>query len=215
MPVDAPTGLGQLRGLHLPARADTGAGLAVPALAALGEARARNMLRHWLRRQGAAMPDTESLTEALHQLLTAKAEAAVCVKVDERFSLRRYRDVAYLVEAMPEPWPLTWQGETELPWGGGRLVFRRTFGEGISAARLAAAPVTLRLRQGGDRLRPDPKRPSRSLKNLLQESAVRPWQRERLPCLCCGDELVWVGGLGVEAGWQCAVGEAGLQVEWL
>ena len=197
------------------ARAASGEGLAVLALGELGEARARNLLRHWLRTLGAAMPDTESLTEALHQLLTAKAEAAVCVKVDERFTLRRYREVAYLVEAAPEALPLTWQGEAELPWGGGRLVFHPGLGEGISAARLAAAPVTLRLRQGGGRLRPDPKRPSRSLKNLLQESAVRPWQRKSLPCLCCGDELVWVAGLGIQAEWQCGAGEEGVMVEWV
>ncbi len=196
------------------ARAASGEGLSVAKLTELGEARARNLLRHWLRKLGAGMPDTESLKEALHQLLTAKAEATVCVKVDARFTLRRYRGVAYLVETVPQPLPQPWQGEAELPWAGGRLVFRQNIGEGISAARLAASPVTLRLRQGGDRLRPDPERPSRSLKNLLQESAVRSWQREILPCLCCGDALVWVAGLGIQAEWQCRADEAGVLLDW-
>lgn len=196
-------------------RAAAGSGLSVAQLGELGEARARNLLRHWLRKLGAGMPDTESLTEALHQLLNAKAEATVCVKVDGRFTLRRYREVAYLVETVLQPEPVSWQGEAELPWAGGRLVFRCSFGEGISAARLATGEVLIRLRQGGDRLRPDPKRPSRSLKNLLQESAVRPWQREVLPCLCCGHQLVWVVGLGIQAEWQCGADEAGVLVDWL
>jgi tRNA(Ile)-lysidine synthase len=77
-----------------------------------------------------------------------------------------------------------------------------------------AHPVTIRLRQGGERLRPDCKRPRRSLKNLLQEASLPPWEREALPLLFSGEHLVWAPGIGVDCDFQAAAGEPGLVVKW-
>jgi len=77
---------------------------------------------------------------------------------------------------------------------------------------LQQAPVTLRLRSGGEALRPHPKAATRSLKNLLQEHNVPPWLRERLPLLYCGDELVCVVGVAVSAAYQASQNEIGVLV---
>jgi tRNA(Ile)-lysidine synthase len=47
----------------------------------------------------------------------------------------------------------------------------------------------------------------------LQEHHVPPWQRERLPLLYCGDELVSVVGVVVAAGFHASNSEPGLVVE--
>jgi tRNA(Ile)-lysidine synthase len=78
---------------------------------------------------------------------------------------------------------------------------------------LQSAPVTLRLRNGGETLRPHATAATRSLKNLLQEHRVPPWRRERLPLLYCGDELVSVVGVAVAAGFHASDSEPGLVVE--
>jgi tRNA(Ile)-lysidine synthase len=109
---------------------------------------------------------------------------------------------------------VSWNGELALPWGDGRVSFVRRSGKGISRRLLAAAPVFLRVRQGGERLRPDARRPARTLRNLLQEAAVPPWERARLPLLCCGERLAWVAGLGVDAAFACAAGEEGVELLW-
>jgi tRNA(Ile)-lysidine synthase len=109
---------------------------------------------------------------------------------------------------------VSWNGELALPWGDGRVSFVRRSGKGISRRLLAAAPVFLRVRQGGERLRPDARRPARTLRNLLQEAAVPPWERARLPMLCCGERLAWVAGLGVDAAFACAAGEEGVELLW-
>ena len=57
-------------------------------------------------------------------------------------------------------------------------------------------------------------RPSRTLKNLFQEAGIPPWERDRLPLLYCGEDLVWVPGLGIAAGYRAAKGCAGLLPEW-
>jgi tRNA(Ile)-lysidine synthase len=99
-------------------------------------------------------------------------------------------------------------------WAGGELRLRRMRGRGIDAARLGRARMTLRARAGGERLQLEAGRPRRTLKNLFQEAGIPPWRRERLPLLFCGEELVWVPGLGVAAGWRAARGATGVVPEW-
>jgi tRNA(Ile)-lysidine synthase len=72
----------------------------------------------------------------------------------------------------------------------------------------------VRLRTGGERLQPDAHRPRRTLKNLFQEASVPPWERERLPLLFCGKDLVWAPLLGVDAGYRAAKNGAGIVPEW-
>jgi tRNA(Ile)-lysidine synthase len=81
-------------------------------------------------------------------------------------------------------------------------------------ARLREGPVTIRVRRGGERLQLDARRPRRSLKNLLQEARVPPWQRERLPLIFCGGELVWAAGIGVDCAYSSAHDEAALRPQW-
>jgi tRNA(Ile)-lysidine synthase len=53
------------------------------------------------------------------------------------------------------------------------------------------------------------------VRNLLQEAGLPPWERERLPFLYVGNELVAVAGLGVDAGFRAATGESGFLPLWL
>ena len=196
----------------------SGAGLSITRLCGLSVARGRNLLRHWLLQNRVAMPDARYLFEIHRQLLEAGSDAAVVMRLGRkgrRLDIRRYRGVAYLVPETPPPAACTWLGEPELDWVGGRLLFGEAEGAGIRAKRLGESPVVIRPRQGGEHFRPDARRPERSLKKLLQESAIPPWRREVLPCLWCGEELVWVAGLGVALGWQCEPGERGWTADWL
>ena len=109
---------------------------------------------------------------------------------------------------------MPWQGEVELQWPalGQVVAFSRVKGMGIDFSKLQLAPVTLRLRSGGESLRPHAKAANRSLKHLLQEHRIPPWLRERLPLLYCGDELVSVVGVAVSANFQAGQNETGLMV---
>jgi tRNA(Ile)-lysidine synthase len=72
----------------------------------------------------------------------------------------------------------------------------------------------VKLRSGGERLQPDARRPRRTLKNLFQEAGVPPWERERLPLLYRGDDLVWAPKLGIDSRYQSAPERAGWVPEW-
>jgi tRNA(Ile)-lysidine synthase len=182
-------------------------------LSQLGEIstpRARNLLRYYLVANGVAV-QRERLCEALEQMLGARADAAPCVDFGAS-SLRRFQGHARLVPNAPiETAAWVWRGEAELDLGtAGALEFRAATGAG---ARLLGN-VTVALRQGGERLRPHAGRPTRSLKNLLREAGIPPWERERLPLLYVDGRLAWAAGIGADAEFQAAPGEAGWLISW-
>jgi tRNA(Ile)-lysidine synthase len=193
--------------------------LDVAALAALSEARARNLLRVYLQSQGAPLPDTARLNEMLHQLLSAGSAARVAIRW-RGFVLRRYRQRVWVeLDRKPPPpgWQRVWRGESrlELPELSAVVEFLPASGEGVRLSALEGGQLVLRLRRGGERLRPDCRRPRRSLKNLLQEAGMPPWLRERLPLLCHDETVIAVPGLGVDCAWQAGEGEAGVVVRLL
>ena len=194
------------------AAAISGDRLDCAALAALSDARARNLLRHFIETRGHAMPSARRLNEALHQLRDARRDARVCLKLGHA-ELVRFRGGATLVPPAPA-WvePVRWQGEAQLhvPAAGVAVQFDAVVGAGLKRAVLESVVVTLGVRQGGERLRLHPGGPHRSLKNLLQEHAIPPWQRDRLPLLWCDEHLVWAAGIGLDADALAGPGEAGV-----
>ena len=180
---------------------------------AAAELDARALLRAYLKGKGLRAPSEAKLVEMLKQL-GAKSAAIE----HDGVLFRRYRNKLF-AETNKQPAvfkPQVWNGESRLtlPAIGGELRFRRTRGRGIDARLLESRPVQIRLRSGGERLRLDARRPRRTLKNLFQEAGVPPWQRDRLPMLYCGDALVWVAGLGVDADFVSAGRAPAILPDW-
>jgi tRNA(Ile)-lysidine synthase len=192
--------------------------LAVAALRRHTGARARNLLRWFLDRHGAAMPNADRLAELLRQAVTAKEGARVRVELASH-DLYRWRGGLHVVPRWPpvsllaRPWRRA--RRTSVPELGGALLMERGKGRGIALARLAQHPVAVRARAGGERFRPDADRPRRTLKNLFQERGVPPWERDRLPLLHCGSDLVWVPGIGIDCAYQAAPGEPSVCPAWV
>ena len=189
-------------------------------LSKLSSARTKNLLRYVFAQQGATLPSTVKLDEILRQLLSSRPDAKLHLTFGNT-EVRCFKGVVHLRPASAsskssEEWQLAWQGEKQLVIAslGGAIHFTHKKGKGISLEKLMAHPVTIRLRRGGERLRPDCKRPRRSLKNLLQEASLPPWEREALPLLFSGEHLVWAPGIGVDCDFQAAAGEPGLVVKW-
>ena len=190
--------------------------LDISLLRPLSHPRARNLLRYFLHKQGAPMPQAVQIDEMLCQLLNARQDASVCIDFGG-WQVRRYQGKIYAFPALADiddGLVVPWQGESELPWPAlnRNIVFGRVQGLGVDFSKLQRAPVTLRLRNGGESLRPHPDAANRSLKNLFQEHRVPPWLRERIPLLYCGDELVSVVGVAVSAEYQAKRNENGLLV---
>ena len=199
-------------------RAVTENKLVLAELRRIGVARAKNLVRWLLLQQGDAAPEADRLQEGLRQLFQARDDASVRVVLGA-CELRRYAGCAYLLRSLAEaPAQLRrdWDGKRvwPLPELGGALHFTRVPGAGLDCALIGKRGLSVRLRQGGEKMRLRPGGSTRSLKNLLQEARMPPWERERLPLIYCGDTLVAVPGLGVASGWQASSDEAGWLISW-
>jgi tRNA(Ile)-lysidine synthase len=199
-------------------RCGGGTALDIPVLRRLGEARAKNVLRHWCETRGIEPLSAARTTELLRQLRESRADARFS-DAGPGWTFLRYREKLYLrraSETVERSLREVWDGANALPLLslGGVLKFKPEEGRGLSLASLRAGSVTVRLRQGGERLRLDIKRPRRTLKNLFQERGIPPWRRDCLPLIFCGDELVCVPGVGDACEFRAKPGEAGLIVTW-
>ena len=196
----------------------TAGGIEISSLRRLSAPRAKNVIRHFLGLHGVTMPNAARLDESVRQLQSQRAMRTT-IDLGEHLLRRHANELRVVAKtlSLPGGYCHEWHGESRLrlPELGGTLVLKKCRGSGISLARLAGAPVTVRLRQGGERLQLHPQRPRRSLKNLLQESRIPPWERARLPLLFCGDELVWAAGIGVGCRFQAEPGDASVQPLWL
>lgn len=192
--------------------------LDVAKLCSLSIARSKNLLRHYLAAQGAPVPGSARLEEMRHQLCQARSDAAIHLVLGE-WEIRRYRGRVYAFPAPPKPpteFQAQWNGETslEFPELNGLLCFQAGIGQGLNPKKLRQNTVHIHLRRGGESIQPDAARPRRTLKNLLQELTIPPWQRDLLPLLFCGEELVCVPGVAIAHEYRVRPDEEGVSVSW-
>lgn len=180
--------------------------LSVAALASIPSNRIDQVLRHWISIHGCKMPTTARLAEMRKQLLTAAHDARVAVHHDGAI-LHRYREHLSMEKATTcpaLPTEFVWRGEPAVtfPEFAGRLVFAQVAAHepGIPALRLLERTLTLRLRQGGEKLKLAANRPTRDMKHHYQSLGVPYWQRETLPFVWCDSALVFAAGVGMDAG---------------
>ena len=183
----------------------------------LSEARINNCLRWWLSQNSLQMPSQQQLQQITQQLMHAKSDARIKLKVSAELSLRRYQNRAYLVQDLPSTPPINmlWQGEDiiDLP-NKTQLIFSKKMGEGISLRKIENATLFIKFRDGNERFLPQLGRPKRSLKVILQNHAMPPWQREQLPLIFLDKTLVIIPNIGVDASLQANKDEMGLKVSW-
>ena len=192
--------------------------MSLQTLASLSMPRANNLVRWWLAQNQLTMPSTLVLQQIVQQLLGAKADAAIQIKVSYSLTVRRYQGCAYLVpdSTVSVPINLLWQGEESvtLP-DNSRLIFIQKLGEGFALNRVKNIKLRIKNRVGGERFKPELGRPYRSLKQVLQTHAMPPWQREQLPLIFMDETLVIIPNVGVDANLQANTDEMGLVVNWL
>ena len=188
------------------------------ALAALGGARARNLLRWFLRRQGLRAPSAARLAAMLRQLTEAAADARVAIAHDGA-TIGVHRGWIAVHRGPVPAWEAVWRGEPETRCcRTARWSFPPSTAaggdHGIATAALAGRPLVARPAGGGERLRLAAGRPRRALTDLWREAGVPPWARAAWPLLFCGDELAAVPGLGVAPAFAARDGAAGHAVAW-
>ena len=198
------------------ARVDQGAPgpLKVERLRQLNRLRALNLLAFHLRRHEVQISGRDQLQELLRQLSEAASDRQLCFQVGG-MEVRRYRGEVCFVPALANiPGTLEWSGESIVSWGAETITIKAGASMGVRDESLKGKPVRFLSRRGGEKIRLRPDGPCRPLKDLLREAGIAPWQRDRIPLMYCGSDLVWVPGIGIAAGYQCTSAETGVLLEF-
>jgi len=180
------------------------------------QARATNALRRWLSKNGLAYPSEERLTAWWSELTQARLDAKLQWDHDQCV-IRLWRGHLSITQDMNTQ---AKGKEREKEKTEGEWTFKKVPANskkpGIAKDRFEQAKqkglINTMAREGGEKFKVDLKRPRKSLKNLYQEAAIPPWQRD-VPLLYIGEELVAVAGIGISADWQTTEGPR-VTLEW-
>ncbi|MEP6657708.1 MAG: tRNA lysidine(34) synthetase TilS [Betaproteobacteria bacterium] len=189
--------------------------VAFAALAAAHGARARNLMRWFLRQHDLAPPPSARLDAIMAQCLHARRDSRVAIRHDGAEMGMHRGWVVVHASAVVEAFAVRWKGEPALALPGGTLLFGGTQGQGLALDRVTAMPVWLRSRGGGEHLQLATNRPRQSIASLLQTKGVPWWERSRWPLLWCGGEVAAVPEVGVDIGFQAGPGASGYLLRWV
>lgn len=188
--------------------------LEISALLTLSRPRRHNLVRYWLKAQGAVLP-SEKIIAQLFQALE-RYDAAQNTRISwgddqDRWALGTYDDVLWLMPdiAASKPLSAVWKGEEitlALPQGLGQILITpevtdpevtdsRVTDDGQALYIEPGEPLTVRWRESGDQFRPLG-RPNKRLKKWFQEWGVPQPLRPYWPVITQGLEILAVPDFG-------------------
>ncbi|MFC1748601.1 tRNA lysidine(34) synthetase TilS [Pseudomonadota bacterium] len=168
--------------------------LKIGCLTELSVSRLKNLLRYWIALNGLPLPSDIKLQHVMGDVIPAAQDKMPCVKW-RGAEVRRFDGCLYAMPPMPSIDPCT-----VIPWNDLDSVLELPDGRklrlvGQKAEVLIQGGVSVRFRQGGEQIIPAGNKHHKNLKQLFQEHRVPSWERERVPLLFVGEELVVVVGV--------------------
>lgn len=166
------------------------------------------VLRQWLALFGLKSPSKAILTNIVEQVVLARQDACPTITVCDHL-VKRYRQRLFCMSQ--NSWPkfgqvVSWpNGQTLQSLGNGISVICQVGEEGIDRHLWLFSCITLRPRQGGEKLKLPGRSGQHELKKLYQEAAVPPWERDARPLIYLDDRLAAVSGLWIDE-WALAKG---------
>jgi tRNA(Ile)-lysidine synthase len=175
---------------------------------ALNPALREPLLDHWLHARGLPAPTTAQ-RQQIERQCSARAGQLPCIRwAGAELHIWKGRLWALSPEVVIDTdWELPWHGEPLVLPGGGQLSLS------AAGARLAE-PLSVRLRRGGERIKPAGDAHTRELRDLFQQGLVPPWQRAACPLLYTGNELVAVADRWASVRGAAIFEQAGARPQW-
>lgn len=184
--------------------------LSCHALQQLPPARRARVLRLWIRTQGLPPLPANGIAAVESALLHARADASACFRWRSA-AIHVWRGELHAMTEHPA-WPISW----EQAWDG-REPLALPDGARLALLGAPALPERCRVmaRRGGERIQLPGREHRHSVKHLLQDLAVPPWLRQRLPLLVAADgRVLAVADLACEAGLQDWLDRHNAHLRW-
>ena len=197
---------------------DDGSYLLISNLNKLPNLRAINLIRWWLSFNNYLMPSKKNIEELFRQVKFIKKDTSLNLKISNDQAIRAFGDKLFIVNIVNKlsTYNFKWSGQDEIKLPNkSKLHFVKTKKGGLSLSKLGVKTLYIKSRSGGEKLKPFPDQPSRSLKYLFQKADIPHWERDQVPLVFANEQLVAVPNLGVQFEYQSNIGEDGYQVRWL
>ncbi|MEZ9819921.1 tRNA lysidine(34) synthetase TilS [Shewanella sp. 10N.286.45.A1] len=175
------------------------------------------LLRGHMEQLGFAPPSKVQVEQILSQLLDAKADANIDIKLAD-VVIKRFKGAGYFLTLTKEA-PLSNIRVSSIDeilvqgincGTGKRVNASLDLGTGVRLPH-ANEKVTIEFAlPGSTRCQPHNRNKGRELKKLWQEFAVAPWARAKVPLLCYNGKLVCAIGYWNEKAYLCSESEQGL-----
>lgn len=180
--------------------------LSVNALSKLDAIRQRNVLRYFIQQQGLPLPSRCKIEHIQTDVINCANDAEPLIEWTGA-SVRRYRDDLYVFPPLPahdSHIELFWDLRLPLTLPNKLGTLKAIYVEG-SKVDSVPANLTVRFRRGGECCQPIGKKHHCILAKLMQAWRIPPWQRNRIPLIYCGSDLMVVVGYCQCVGWNQAV----------
>jgi tRNA(Ile)-lysidine synthase len=184
---------------------------------ALPDALRALVLDRWLREQALPAPADAQRQELERQVAGAAEDAVPCVGwngAEVRVWDGRLHASPPL-STPPTDWHATWDGAPlDLPEGCGTLVAETANGARAQPAPAFDPPLEVRLRRGGERIKPEGDPHTRELRDLFQQARIPPWLRTRCPLVYAADELIAVADWWTSARGKAIFDACDVRLRW-
>lgn len=173
--------------------------LSISSLKKTNKQKQKALLREWIKRSGFPAPSEIKLQHIISDVIESSIHTQPIIHWQQT-EIRRYQDAIYIMFPLPahnKKMVVNWTN-LNMP-----LVLDNELGT-LQPNDLAELKplllthniaVTVSFRQGGEKIRPQKNHYRRSLKKLMQEATIPPWQRQRIPLIYANNQLIQVFGL--------------------
>jgi tRNA(Ile)-lysidine synthase len=165
------------------------------------------LLDHWLHERGCTAPTTAQRVQIERQI-HAREGRVPCIRWSGT-ELHVWKGRLWARQPRPSfdpQWESPWLGEPLVLPDGGRLT--------LSSPVALSRPLTVRLRRGGERMRPAGDAHTRELRDLFQQAGLPPWQRTACPLIYDGETLLAVADRWLDARGKTFFDAIGSKPRW-
>jgi tRNA(Ile)-lysidine synthase len=165
------------------------------------------LLDHWLHERGCTAPTTAQRVQIERQI-HAREGRVPCIRwTGTELHVWKGRLWARQPPTAFDPlWETRWHGESLALPDGSRLT--------LSSPVALSQPLTVRLRRGGERIRPVGDAHTRELRDLFQQGSLPPWQRGACPLIYDDEALIAVADRWMDARGNALFGALGCKPRW-
>lgn len=159
------------------------------------------VIRQWFKCKQLRMPTEKNLQTIVNEVVLANESANPEIKI-QRHSFRRYRKKLYCLKENHKniweegAWP---EGLMQLKLTDRQSLTLLDAPKGIPKLIWDNSEVTIKFRQGAEKIKLPERDGRHSLKKLFQEKAIPPWERSQIPLIYINGDLAAITDLWISA----------------